>query len=329
MQLKKLKVLFVQSGGRIGKVKPLVENQGFSLTQIGVDVSYLPVSSGILNYISAIFNLRLRVKNEHFDIVHAHFGLCGIVGLLSFVNTPLVVSFMGDDILGSIRKGKYSFKSKILSLINIFLGKYCYDAVIVKSIKMREKLLVGTSSTVIPNGVDLDNFRYYEKKIAKTRLGWSSDKNYIIFCSDPSRPEKNFELAVKASDLCQSNKIVLVPVYNVPNTEMKYYYSAADCMVLPSFHEGSPNVIKEAMACCCPIVATDVGDVKWLSQGVDGCNISSFQTEDFSNKIVQAIDFAKRSDRTKGRNRILDLGLDSKSVAIQIVELYSKLIKVT
>lgn len=323
------KVLFVQSGGQDGKVKPLVENQGKSLEQIGVDVSYFSISSGIVNYVRAIFKLHLKAKEERYDLIHAHFGLCGVVSLLSFPKIPIIVSFMGDDILGSIKNGKYTFFSRVVSFINKFLGRFCYSYIIVKSAEMQNRLFSRTPSSVLPNGVDLNSFDYIDKVVARRKLKWDNNKNYIIFCSDPKRPEKNYDLAVKACKLCRRKKIILVPVFNVPNSEMKCFYSAADCLVLPSLHEGSPNVIKESMACNCPIVATDVGDVSWIIKDVEGCFISSFYVEEFSIKLNQAINFAEKNNRTKGRKKIIDLGLASADIANQLVKLYSELIKVS
>jgi len=40
------------------------------------------------------------------------------------------------------------------------------------------------------------------------------------------------------------------------------YLLVADVLLNPSYHEGSPNVVKEAMACGLPVVAADCGDVR-------------------------------------------------------------------
>ena len=104
---------------------------------------------------------------------------------------------------------------------------------------------------------------------------------------------------------------------------MPVYLNAADVLLLTSKWEGSPNILKEAMACNCPIVSTDVGDVKWLLGDLEGHYLSSFDAVDFSKKIKQAFIFGKR---TCGRKRIYELGLDSENIADRIITIYNMVI---
>jgi teichuronic acid biosynthesis glycosyltransferase TuaC len=112
--------------------------------------------------------------------------------------------------------------------------------------------------------------------------------------------------------------------YPVAHHDVPLYLNEANVLVLPSFMEGSPNVIKEAMACNCPIVSTDVGDVKWVIGKTKGCYIASFEPKDFAEKINMAIHLPGNNGRTNGRQRIIDLGLDMNTVAQRITEVYRK-----
>lgn len=127
-------------------------------------------------------------------------------------------------------------------------------------------------------------------------------------------------------EILNDNSVILHTVYNVTNTDLIYYYNAAELLLMTSFHEGSPNVIKEAMACNCPIVSTDVGDLRWLFGQTPGYFITSFNPADIAEKIKRAIEFRKKNSQTKGRERILELGLDSDTVAMKIIEVYKKVL---
>ncbi|MFW5983504.1 MAG: glycosyltransferase, partial [bacterium] len=91
--------------------------------------------------------------------------------------------------------------------------------------------------------------------------------------------------------------------------------------------EGSPNVIKEAMACNKPIVSTNVGDVEWLFGNTEGCYLSDFNPENFAKQLEKAICFSETKGETKGRDRIIELKLDASSVAKKITEVYREVLK--
>ena len=281
---------------------------------------------GLFGYLSESLKLRKYLKRCSYDILHAHYGLSALAAWMARRKDKLVVSFMGDDIVGTNKSdGSVTALSKAMARFNIFMAGHFYDHVIVKSEEMRKWLRLSNVS-LIPNGVALDEFKTVSKTDARYRLGLRPNDKIVIFVSNPSRAEKNIILAQMAVAQLDDREVRLVAVYDQPRDRLPMYYSAADVLILTSFHEGSPNVIKEAMACNCPIVSTDVGDVKWVLGDTEGCFMTSFDAEDVAAKIHLAVEFSRNKTRTEGRKRILELGLDSESIAKKIIDVYKKVI---
>jgi teichuronic acid biosynthesis glycosyltransferase TuaC len=322
-----MKVLFVSSGNSFYGISPIVSRQGISLEKKGIEIEYYGIKGhGLKGYLKNIFLLRRFTKLSKPDIIHAHYGLSAIVAFLTKRDKKLVVSFMGSDVLGSEDINWFlNFVSKANILVNKFLAKYYYHHIIVKSEEMLQKFSKSYKVSLIPNGIDFNDFYYIGGKDARKGLKLNSDEKIVLFISNPKRPEKNYNLAVEAIKLCEY-KISIIPVFNISSDKLKYYYSAADVLIMTSLHEGSPNVVKEAMACDCPVVATDVGNVRWLFGKTPGYYITSFDPKDIANNIKLAIDFREKQGKTKGRERITELGLDSGTVAGKIMEVYNEVL---
>lgn len=306
-----MKVLFISSG-KNGGVSELIKAQGESLKTSGIEVDYYIVPSGFWSYVGCIPSLKKTYRKNKYDIAHAHYSYCAFVATLAGVR-PLVVSLMGSDILGSCTS---RFFSRILH-------KKIWGETIVKTEEL--KLVLGsTQAHVIPNGVNLDRFRPMDIETARSHIGFNGKGKLIVFISNPGRPEKNYNLAKEAVSLITEYEITLLPVFNVTQDEIPYYLNAADVFILTSKWEGSVNVIKEAMACNIPVVSTDVGDVKEKITGIEGCYIAEKTAENVARELILALNFNRR---TKGRDRIIELGLDSKIVSGRIIDLYNKLLK--
>lgn len=153
------------------------------------------------------------------------------------------------------------------------------------------------------------------------------NKKIILFLADSDNERKNYKLLRSAVVFFKNKNIKLLCPYPVEHSNLPFYYNAADVLVLTSYAEGSPNIIKEAMACNCPIVSTDVGDVKEVIGNTKGCYIASSEPEDFAEKIQSALEFNEKCGKTKGRERLIKLGLDSVSIAQKIVKIYKDLLK--
>ena len=174
---------------------------------------------------------------------------------------------------------------------------------------------------VLPNGVNIDVFKPYPSSSAKEKTGICNNKRIVLFVGNPQREEKNFRLAKAAVEILKRDDIELIPVFNIANSEIPLYLNSSDVLLLTSKYEGGVNVIKEAMACNIAIVSTDVGDVRYVIGDTDGCFITTFDKEDIAEKITKALTFGRM---TNGRDRIINLGLDSRSVATKIIDIYKK-----
>jgi teichuronic acid biosynthesis glycosyltransferase TuaC len=308
-----MKILFVSSGNSASGISPIVSNQGHSLVNAGCTVDFFLIKGkGVKGYLGNIKPLKKKIIEGHYDIVHAHYSLSAYVAGLAGAK-PLVVSLMGSDVKGG-KSGR--------AFLKFFSRIFNWQALIVKSHDLRQSLGKLKSTYVLPNGVDTARFIPLDRLQCCNKLGWDINNINILFAASPERQEKNFPLTSKAVNRLNASEIVLHVLGDVPHCELVYWYNAADVVLLSSLWEGSPNVIKEAMACNRPIVATDVGDIRWLSGNEPGHFISGFSSEEFAGKLKLAIDFSREHGFTNGRQRLLDLGLDSATVAGKIMEIY-------
>lgn len=312
-----MKVLFVSSGNS-GRISPIVNSQGKSLEELGISISYFLIQGkGLRGYLKNIPKLKRHLRKNNYDVVHAHYSLTAYVS--SMANTKqIVVSLMGSDVKGN-------------SSVNYILKFFCnnvWNAVIVKSNDMK-KSLGYDNSHIIPNGVDINKFRPTDTIEAKNELSWDNQKIHLLFAANPDREVKNFNLFEQSVyKLRKSYKnLVIKYLRDVDMDKVPMYMNASDVVCLSSKWEGSPNVIKEAMACNRPVVSTDVGDVKWLFGDTDGHFINREQSiDEYSKELFKAISYSKVDDRTIGRQRIKDLGLTSGKVANKISKVYSSVI---
>lgn len=308
-----MKVLFVYSGTYYNGNSPIVTNQAQSLIDIGCDVEMYPIlEGGIRGYIKYFFKLKKQLKQHKYDVIHAHYALCGILARISSKSVPVICSLMGSDL----------YKSKKMRFFVRLFSHHLWDLTIVKSEDMKITLRNDVAMT-IPNGVDFKRFRSIDMRIAQKRLGWNPDKRHILFGANPKRSVKNFDLARKSVQMLNDSSIELHWLEDVPNSEMPIYLNASDVILLTSKWEGSPNVIKEALACSRPIVAADVGDVAELIQDVENSIlVTTYNSEDFASALKLALG---GKTTTNGKEHILHL--ESSAVARELFRLYQRLNK--
>ncbi|GAA0005589.1 hypothetical protein BDS110ZK25_16550 [Bradyrhizobium diazoefficiens] len=252
-----------------------------------VDVIDILGSQSKMNYLRCTLDVVRMTSAVAYDIVHAHYGYSAYPAMFR-LRAPLVITLHGTDVIGQSIFERLSTRA---------VSRFA-DAVIVVSEELRRRI----PGIVIPCGVDLGVFKPYDRDKARARLGWPKDKHIVLFPFDPARPEKRYDLARASVERLVQEGVdaELTTVVNVPNGEMPWCYSAADALLLCSDYEGSPTSIKEALACNRPVVATDVGDVGELLNGIAGTRICPQEAGTIARNLREVFDWS-RSSEFRGR----------------------------
>lgn len=305
-----MKVLFVASYNK-GRFAAFITEQAEALKQNGIEVEFFGiVGKGVSGYIKCLSKLKQRIQEFNPDIVHAHFGLSGLLANLQR-KTPVITTFHGSDInVPSLLK--LSKVCMLLSKHNIFVSQ--------RNIEIANP---HRKFTLLPCGVDLKTIKPKDKLEARHCLGWNTEDKKILFAGAFDNTVKDPELAITSTKLT-TIPCELVELKGYSRQEINLLFSAADAFLLTSHTEGSPQVIKEALACGCPIVSVDVGDVAERTKNIEGCTITSRTPQD----IAEALDlYLRQPVRTNGRERIIEMGLDNDTVAQKLISIYNNVLK--
>jgi len=193
------------------------------------------------------------------------------------------------------------------------------DAIIVVAEHMARRLPRRVPVHVVPSGIDLELFRPLPQGPARARLGLPEGERLVLFVGDPADPRKRGDLAQNAvSRLAASLRARLVIAWRVPHAQMPEYMAACDALVFTSLQEGSPNAVKEALACDLPVVSVPVGDVAERLQGIAGCELCA---DDRPETIAAALTrVLARGGRIAGRAAVRDL--DERLLTQQVIAIY-------
>jgi teichuronic acid biosynthesis glycosyltransferase TuaC len=304
-----MKILIVCSKNS-GRIAPFITEQVFALQKAGVECSYYTIEGkGIRGYLSNFGLLLKKILVNRPDIIHAHYGLSGLLANLQRI-VPVVTTYHGSDINQS-KAYKFSKWSIRFSAWNIFVSE---KNVRLAGVKKRYSL--------IPCGVDTDTFYPVDKMMARMEMGLNEHEKLILFAGTFDNQVKNPSLAIDA--VKQMEGVRLLELKGYTRQQVAWLMNAVDACLLTSHSEGSPQFIKEALSCNCPVVSVDAGDVKTLMEEVDHCRIVDRNATDIANALQWVMD--KNERLTHGRAKIEALELDSQSVAAKIKDIYIKLI---
>ena len=303
-----MKVLVVASYNK-GRFAPFILEQAAALTRQGCEIDYLGLQGkGLKGYLKNLPSLKQKIKVFQPDVIHAHYGLSGLLANLQR-RVPVVTTYHGSDIN---EKSVLPF-SKIsmgLSAWNIFVSRKTLDIAQPKK-----------HYSLLPCGIDLCEVQLTGKNDARRKMKLEEKKMFVLFASAFDNAVKNAPLAKEAVSFMQDDNVELLELKGYSREEVTQLMCAADVFLMTSLSEGSPQVIKEAMACGCPIVSVDVGDVKERVGGIDGCYVAdSREPQELSELLKRAMSY---EGRTKGRERIEADGLDNRDVAERLMRIYN------
>ena len=308
-----MKILIVHSGNAVGgnsEKYTFVREQGECLRALGIRVEYFAVvGKGVKGYLSNYRRMQMVIKNLQPNLIHAHFGLCGALCVMQS-KVPVVITCHNGETL--------SWYGNIITSLaiqraahTICVAQHIYDKLYLKP----------KNYTIKPCGIEMTEV--VDKDIAKQEMGLPNDKYNILFGGSFSNLRKNVALANAALNILNRDDINLIEMKGFSREQVTLLYNACDMLLLPTKSEGSPQVLKEAMAYNCPVVATDVADIAYLLDGVNNSYVTTFDPADVADKIQKVIAAAKR---TNGRERILQLRLTNDEVAKTIKTIYESIL---
>ena len=309
-----------------------VHQQIRGLRQIGLDVEVMLTdrsSEGRRTYWRLGRRLQARLKSFCPDVVHAMYG--GVIADLTTTaagRTPVVVSFCGSDLLGSTLAGPLQHLSARYGVMASHRAARKASAIVVKSKNLRDALSDSVDSfkiRVIPNGIDLQRFRPVDRDACRSRLAWRPDGFHVLFCSNAKDPGKRPALAHAAVDALKAMGIAaeLHHLTGVPPEDVPVWLNASNVLLLTSLTEGSPNIVKEALACDVPLVSVRVGDVGEQIRGITGCHLASADPDNLAEKLRTVADTPPW--RVDGRTRMQELSLER--VAWRVKTVYEEVLE--
>ena len=280
------------------------------------------------NYVKAVGALKKKIREFKPDIVHAHYGLSAITAELQNL-VPVVTTFHNGETLNwhvNLMSSLMSLRAKHV----IYVAQHVRDLSYFKA----------KNYSIIPCGVPMEECVVMDKAEARKQLGWDAKKKYILFGGAFDNLRKNYELLRQAVERLKIEdcrlKIEVAEMKGLSRAECVLRMNAVDLFALPSHSEGSPQALKEAMACNCPCLATDIADVKYLFGDEPGHWVlrnprKTHERWDADEKSLEEMvallkEALAYGNRTNGRQRILDLELSNEQVAKRIIDIYEKVI---
>lgn len=320
---------------------PFVTEQAEAIRALGHEIEYYLVRG---SYIKQYFALRKKIKEWRPDIIHAHYGLTAILAELQGM-VPVVTTFHN----GETHNWYVNLIASLMSLRAkhvIYVAQHIYNKVYFKA----------TNYSIIPCGINLEDCFLTNKAEARKELEWEQDRKYILFGGAFYNLRKNYPLLREAVERLMNERIselgnewtkieggemlgdvACMEMWKRTRRECMLMMNAADVFALPTKNEGSPQALKEAMAVNCPVIATDITDIRYMLGDVSGHYVlenkrgtqadwvgDESSVDELAGLLKKALAF---EGRTKGRERLVEIAYTNDLIAKKIVEIYKSILK--
>lgn len=279
--------------------------------------------NGFLEYIRSVKKVNQIAKD--FKIIHCHHLYSFFVLFLSmrWIGRRVVLSFLND--------WTREIKTNSIKPIAPFLchfGVLLANVVIFKS-PVPKHLTNKKNCINLPNGVDTCFFNTIDKNSAKSMLSLNKDTHYILFVSSKNlyREQKRYDLFKETINTLKSRNpsLSIEPLLlcNVERTNIPYFFNAASIHLLTSDYEGSPNSVKEALACGTPVVSRDVGNVSDMMSDISECHVLPLNStiEDLTFACEKVLNSNPSPDKI--RSKFLTKELSKEQIAQRLINIYS------
>lgn len=272
---------------------------------------------GKIAYLLGFFQLLLKAGK--YDVVHCHHIYTGFLAALAIPGKPKVISFLSDE----FNLSTSGFKKWLYQ----FTVRHSQARIFKKAVP--PNLINDPDTLYLPNGVDLDFFHPTPKTEACRQLNLDPAFRYILFVSsnDLHRPEKRYALFQESLQILKQDPafqdVKELCLVKAGRDKVPHYFNASELHVLTSLYEGSPNSVKESMACNVKVASTPVGNVRDLLEGSTSCRIlESEKPEDIARILAEMLSQPEKEDL---RALLVKKNLDMKSVAHKLTILYQSI----
>lgn len=307
------KPTLLASGPEIGQ--PLEKSLPFEI----IRVSKKHISN--FKYLLLLFINWNKIPNNQNTIIHCQRPDYLFPFILFRRKARLICTLHGmRDFAFTYKKGKTL--GKIYSKISGFCLKRADQVIFVDTNSQKSYLKkfpwLNIKSSVIPIGIDLDLFKPQNKLELRKKYNFQSSDKIVIFVGR-LEVEKNVDFLVKVCSILVRkipelklliigggskhrylNNLVtglktscVVFMDRIDNTLIPELLNLSDVLALCSTYEGSPTVVKEALACNIPVISTDVGDVKEVLVDFEGCIISNMINIDYESALEKVLNVDK------------------------------------